>query len=81
MNYIRGSAVWAVESTIFAAQVTSLAGILLGGIARRRLAAVVRVLVSTSPGAVAVSGHWLRVDVVHYDRVSKLQRNLNSRTY
>lgn len=51
--------------SVLAAQVTSLAGLRLGGIAGRSLAAHVRVQMSAGTSAVAVRRNRLSVEVVH----------------
>ena len=58
------------EIAVFPAQVAHLAGLRLAGVAGRSLAALVRVQVSSSTGAVAISRDRLLVDVVHYDSIS-----------
>jgi hypothetical protein len=51
------------DVTVLAAQVTNLAGLGLGRIARRSLATQVRVEVSAGTSAVAVGRNWLGVNV------------------
>jgi hypothetical protein len=51
------------DVSVLAAQVTGLAGLGLAGIAERDLATLVRVKVSSSTSAVAISGDGLSVDV------------------
>ena len=61
---------------VLAGEITNLACLGLGWVTDRNFAALVRIQVSAGTSTVAISGHWLLMDVVHCDVVSMIMCNI-----